>query len=80
METNRVPGHGGKYIIKRNRKYFNQSQDTPCTIEPLQILLGIDSMTPFDNIVLDGTIDLSQLPLTQLQQLYFTKMKKLNSR
>ena len=37
-------------------------------------------MTPFDNIVLDGTIDLSQLPLTQLQQLYFTKMKKLNSR
>ena len=69
-----------KYIIERNRRHHNQEQGTPCTIEPLQSLLGLDSRTTFGNSVLDGTVYLSQLPLAKLQQLYFTEMKKRNSR
>ena len=58
-----------KIIIERNRRHLNQAQGTLLTIKPLQILLGLDNRTPFGNSVLDGTIDLSQLPLIQLQQL-----------
>ena len=58
-----------KYIIERNRRHLNQAQGTLWTIKPLQILLGLDNRSPFGNSVLDGTIDLSQLPLIQLQQL-----------
>lgn len=65
-----------KYIIKRNHCYLNQAQGTPCTIEPLQSLLGLDSKTTFGNSILDGTVDYYHLPLTKLQQLYFTEMKK----
>ena len=39
-------------------------------------MLGLDSRTPFGNSVLDGTVNLKQLPLTTLQQLYFKEMKK----
>ena len=65
-----------KYIIERNKRHLNQAQETPCTIEPLQSLLGLDSRTPFGNSVLEGTVDLTQLPLTNLQKLYFKEMKK----
>ena len=65
--------------MERNRRHLNQAPGTQCTIEPLKSLLGLDSRTTFGNSVLDGTIDLSQLPLTKLQQLYFTKIKKLKS-
>ena len=58
-----------KYIIERNRRHLNQAQGTLCTIKPLHILLGLDNRTPFGNIVLYGTVDLSQLLLTQLKQL-----------
>ena len=51
-----------KYIIECNRRHFNQVQYTPCTIEPLQSLLELDSRTPFGESVLDRTVDLSQLP------------------
>ena len=65
-----------KYIMERNKRHLNQAQGTPCTIEPLQSLLGLDSRTPFGNSVLNGTVNLNQLPLTKLQQLYFKEMKK----
>ena len=68
-----------KYIIERNKRHLNQAQGTTCTIEPLNTLLGLDSRTPFGNSVLEGTVDLSQLSLTKLQQLYFKEMKKMNS-
>ena len=68
-----------KYIIERNKRHLNLAQGTPCTIEPLNSLLGLDSRTLFGNSVLEGTVDLTQLPLTKLQQLYFTEMKKMNS-
>ena len=55
-----------KYIIGRIRWYLNQAQGTPCTIEPLRTLLALDSLTTFGNSVFDGTVDLSQLPLTKL--------------
>ena len=63
-----------KYIIERNKRHLNQAQGTPCTIEPLQNLLGLDSRIPFGNSVLEGTVDLSQLPLTKLQKLHFTEI------
>ena len=65
-----------KYIIERNKRHLNQAQGIPCTIEPLKILLGLECRTPFGNSVLEGTVDLTQLPLTKLQQLYFKEMKK----
>ena len=75
MEKNSGSGTSGKYIIERNKKYLNQAQGTPCTIEPLKLLLGLDSRTAFGKSVLEGTVDLTQLPLTKLQQLYFKEMK-----
>ena len=65
-----------EYIIERNKRHLNRAQGTPCTIKPLQSLLGLDSRTPFGNSVLEGTVDLSKLPLTKLQKLYFKEMKK----
>ena len=65
-----------KYIIERNKRHLNPAQGTPCTIEPLNSLLGLDSRTLFGNSVLEGTVDLTQLPWTKLQQLHFTEMKK----
>ena len=65
-----------KYIIERSRRHLNHTQGIPCTIEPLQILLGLDSRTTVCNSELDRTFDLSQLLLAKLQQLYFTEMKK----
>ena len=76
MEKNSGSGTSGKYIIERNKRYLNQAQGTPCTIEPLKLLLGLDSRTAFGKSVLEGTVDLTQLPLTKLQQLYFKEMKK----
>ena len=77
MKKNKIPSHDGKkHIIERNMRHLNKAQGTPCTIEPLQSLLGLDSRTTFGNSVLDGTVHFSQLPLTKLQQLYFTEMKK----
>ena len=67
------------YIIERNKRHLNQAQVTLCTIEPLKSLLRLESRIPFGNSVLEGTVDITQLPLTNLKQLYFTKMKKLNS-
>ena len=55
------------FIIERNRRHLNQIQGAPCTIEPLQSLLGVDSRTTFGNSVLDGTVNLSQLPLTKFR-------------
>ena len=66
-----------KYTIERNTRHLNQAQGTPYTIEPLQSLLGLDSRTPYGNSVLDGTMNLKQLSLTTLQQLYFKEMKKI---
>ena len=65
-----------KYIIERNKRRLNQAEGTPCTIEPLKSLIGLDSRTLFGNSVLEGTVDLTQLPLTKLQQLYFKEIKK----
>ena len=68
-----------KYIIERNKRHLNQAQGTSCTIEPLQSLLGLDNRTSFGNSVLDGTVNLTQLHLTKLQQLYFKEIEKQNS-
>ena len=48
-----------KYIIECNRRHLNQAQGIPCTIEPLQSLLGLDNRTTFGNSVVDGTVNLS---------------------
>ena len=79
MKKNKIPSHDGKkHIIERNMRHLNKAQGTPCTIEPLQSLLELVSRTTFGNIVLDRTVNLTQLPLTKLQQLYWNK--KLNCR
>ena len=65
----------GKYIIERNKRHHNQVKNSPCTIEPLKSLLGLNNRASFGNSVLEGIVDLTQLPLTKLQQLYFKEMK-----
>ena len=76
MKKNSGSGTSGKYAIERNKRHLNQAQGTPCTIVPLKLLLGLDSRTAFGKSVLEGTVYLTQLPLTKLQQLYFKEMKK----
>ena len=65
-----------KCIIERNRRHFNYTQGTPCILEPLNSLLGLESRITVGNSVLEGTADLTQLPLTALKQLYFVELKK----
>ena len=43
---------------------------------PLKYFLGPDSFTPFGKALLTGTVDLSKLPLSKLQKLYFANLKK----
>ena len=69
-----------KYIIEHNKRHLNQAQGTPCTIEPLQSLLGLDRKTPFGNSVLNRIVNLKQLPLNKIQQLYFKEMKETEQR
>ena len=65
-----------KCIIERNRRHFNYTQGTPCILEPLKSLLGLESRITVENSVLEGTADLTQLPLTALKQLYFVELKE----
>ena len=44
-----------KYIIECNKRHVNQAQGTPCTIEPLTILLGLCSRTLFGNSILESS-------------------------
>ena len=60
-----------KVLTSRNKEHLLQSEGTPFTIVPLKDLLGSDSFTPFGKALLIGIIDLSKLPLSKLQKLYF---------
>ena len=63
-------------LISRNRAHLSQAQGTPFTIHPLKELLGKDSLTPFGNSLLLGTADLDIIPLTSLQKLYLSELRK----
>ena len=63
-------------LISRNRAHFSQAQGTPFTTNPLKYLLGKDSFTSFCNLCLFYNTDLNKLPLSSLQKLYLSKIKK----
>ena len=65
-----------RYLISCNRSHLSQVQGTQFTINPLKDLLGKDSFTPFGNSLLLGTVDLNTLPLSSLQKLYLSEIKK----
>ena len=60
----------------RNKAHLSQSEGTPFTTAPLKDLLEPDSFTPFGKTILTGTADMSKLPLSKLQKLYLTNLKK----
>ena len=45
-------------------------------IHPLKQLLGKDSLTPFGNSLLLDNADLDNIPLTSLQKLYLSELRK----
>ena len=51
-------------IAEKNSHHLNQTQGTPLTIEPLLSLIGTDSFTSFSQELLNGTSDLTSLPLS----------------
>ena len=60
-------------FISHNQAQLLQSQGTSFTINPLQDLTGIDSLTPFGNSLLLGTADLKKYPFP-----HFTNFTCLN--
>ena len=63
-------------LTSRNKEHLSQPEGTPFTIAPLKDLLGPDSFTPFGKDLLTGQADMSNLPLSNLQKLYFANLKK----
>ena len=55
--------------------HLHQAHGTTCTIEPLTSLLGVGSITQFDDDLLQGTANLDGLGLTSLQKIYFQEIK-----
>ena len=62
-------------IAERNSHHLNQAQGTPLTIEPLLSLIGTDSFTSFSQELLNGTSNLSSLPLSPTIKIYFKNLK-----
>ena len=65
-----------KVLTSRNKEHLSQPEGMIFTIGPLKDLLGPDSFTPFGKALLTGTADMSNLPLSKLQKLHFTNLKK----
>ena len=63
-------------LTSHNKEHLSQSEGTPFTIASLKDHLGPDRFTPFGKALLTGTADLSKLPLSKLQKLYFANFKK----
>ena len=63
-----------KMLTSRNKAHLSQSEGTPFTMALLKDMLGLDSFAPFDNSLLTGTADMTNLPLSKLQKLYFTNL------
>ena len=56
-----------KTLNQRNKKHLNQAQGITFTIPPMSTLLGDDSFTSFGGAVINGTADLTNLPLRKVQ-------------
>ena len=65
-----------KAPASRNKEHLSQSEGTPFAIAPRKDLLWPDSFIPFGKALLTGIADLSKLPLSKLQKLYFDNLKK----
>ena len=63
-------------LIYRNKAHISQPEGTSFTIAPLKEMLRPESFTPFGNTLLTGTIDMTTLPLSKLQKLYFNNLQK----
>ena len=55
-----------KILIKLNINHLTQAQCTPCTILPINHLLGVDSFTEFGNGILKGVADFSNTNLNEV--------------
>ena len=65
-------------LTLRNKTHLTQSEGTPFTTAPLNDLLGPESFTSFGKDLLISTSDMSKLPLSKLQKLYLTNLKKVS--
>ena len=63
-------------IAERNSHNLNQAQGTPLTIEPLLSLIGTDRFTSFSQELLNGTSDLTSLPLSPTIKNYLHNLQQ----
>ena len=63
-------------IVERNSHHLNQAKGTPLTIEPLLSLIGTDSFTSFFQELLNGTPDLTPLPLSPKIKNYLKNLQQ----
>ena len=63
-------------IAERNSHNLNQAQGTPLTIEPLLSLIGTDMFMSFSQELLNGTSDLTSLPLSPTIKKYLHNLQQ----
>ena len=63
-------------IAERNSHHLNQAQETPLKIEPLLSLVGTDSFTSFSQGLLNGSFDLTSLPLSPTIKKYLQNLQQ----
>ena len=63
-------------VADRNSHRLNQAQGSPFTVEPLQLLLGTDSETPFAEALLKGETYFLQVPLAKVTKRYLESMTR----
>ena len=63
-------------VADRNSHHLNQAQGSPFTVEPIQSLIGPDSDTPFAEALLNGSANLSDIPLTTVTKHYLESMTR----
>ena len=67
-----------KVLTSRNKSNLSQSEGIPFIVAPLKDILGPDSFIPFGNALLTGTVNITNLPWSKLQKLYFNNLQKVS--
>ena len=59
-----------------NAQHLNQAHGTPFTVEPLRLMIGKDSFTPFTQEILDGSANFDNLQISDNIKSYLQNLKK----
>ena len=70
------PDDMNKTIIAHNREHFSQADGAPFTIEPLKSLLGSCATNGYAHMIIDGTLDIEQLGLSEATEAIIQQLGK----